>query len=59
MARLVAVLAPVRADPGPLLPLLVAKTANTIKAHLQSIYRKLGAARRREAVTLARERGIL
>ncbi|HKO83779.1 MAG TPA: LuxR C-terminal-related transcriptional regulator, partial [Actinomycetota bacterium] len=32
---------------------------NTIKAHMRSIYRKLDASRRREAVVRARERGIL
>jgi LuxR family transcriptional regulator, maltose regulon positive regulatory protein len=34
-------------------------SVNTIKAHLRSIYRKLDASRRREAVVRARERGIL
>jgi LuxR family maltose regulon positive regulatory protein len=34
-------------------------SVNTVKAHVRSIYRKLGAARRSEAVTLARSRGIL
>jgi LuxR family maltose regulon positive regulatory protein len=34
-------------------------SVNTIKAHLKSIYRKLGVTRRSEAVTHARERGIL
>jgi LuxR family maltose regulon positive regulatory protein len=32
---------------------------NTVKAHMRSIYRKLGAARRREAVVRAGERGLL
>ena len=34
-------------------------SVNTVKAHLKAIYRKLGAARRSEAVMLARKRGIL
>lgn len=34
-------------------------SVNTIKAHMRSIYRKLDASRRREAVIRARERGIL
>ncbi|WP_433829926.1 LuxR C-terminal-related transcriptional regulator [Actinoplanes sp. CA-015351] len=34
-------------------------SVNTIKAHLRSIYRKLGAARRREAVTHANGLGLL
>ncbi|HEX8348147.1 MAG TPA: LuxR C-terminal-related transcriptional regulator [Actinoplanes sp.] len=34
-------------------------SVNTIKAHMRSIYRKLDASRRREAVVQARERGIL
>jgi LuxR family maltose regulon positive regulatory protein len=34
-------------------------SVNTIKAHMRSIYRKLDASRRREAVVRARERGIL
>ncbi|OJF16256.1 LuxR transcriptional regulator [Couchioplanes caeruleus subsp. caeruleus] len=32
---------------------------NTVKAHLRSIYRKLNVARRREAVTHAREHGLI
>ncbi|MEU8241261.1 LuxR C-terminal-related transcriptional regulator [Actinoplanes missouriensis] len=34
-------------------------SVNTVKAHMRAIYRKLGAARRREAVLIARERGML
>ncbi|MEU4691516.1 LuxR C-terminal-related transcriptional regulator [Actinoplanes sp. NPDC023714] len=34
-------------------------SVNTIKAHLRSIYRKLGAARRREAVDRAAQAGLL
>ena len=34
-------------------------SVNTIKAHTRSIYAKLGASRRRDAVVLASERGIL
>jgi len=34
-------------------------TVNTVKAHLRSIYSKLGVSRRRAAVDLARRRGIL
>jgi LuxR family maltose regulon positive regulatory protein len=34
-------------------------SVNTVKAHLRSIYRKLDAVRRREAVTRAREDGLL
>jgi LuxR family transcriptional regulator, maltose regulon positive regulatory protein len=34
-------------------------SVNTVKAHMRSIYRKLGAGKRREAVTRARERGLL
>jgi LuxR family maltose regulon positive regulatory protein len=34
-------------------------SVNTVKAHMRSIYRKLGAARRREAVARAREWGLL
>jgi LuxR family maltose regulon positive regulatory protein len=34
-------------------------TVNTVKAHMRSIYRKLGAERRSEAVVHAREMGIL
>jgi LuxR family maltose regulon positive regulatory protein len=32
---------------------------NTLKSHLRSIYRKLGASSRREAVVQARSRGLL
>jgi LuxR family maltose regulon positive regulatory protein len=34
-------------------------SVNTVKAHMRSIYRKLGAARRREAVIRARQTGLL
>jgi LuxR family transcriptional regulator, maltose regulon positive regulatory protein len=34
-------------------------SVNTVKAHMRAIYRKLGAARRREAVARAREWGLL
>jgi LuxR family maltose regulon positive regulatory protein len=34
-------------------------SVNTVKAHLRSIYRKLGVTRRREAVVRARERGLI
>jgi LuxR family maltose regulon positive regulatory protein len=34
-------------------------SVNTVKAHMQSIYRKLGVARRSDAVAQARDRGIL
>jgi LuxR family maltose regulon positive regulatory protein len=34
-------------------------SVNTVKAHLRSIYRKLDASRRREAVVRARGLGIL
>jgi LuxR family maltose regulon positive regulatory protein len=34
-------------------------SVNTVKAHMRSIYRKLGAARRREAVVQARQNGLL
>ncbi|MBG0566407.1 LuxR C-terminal-related transcriptional regulator [Actinoplanes aureus] len=34
-------------------------SVNTIKAHMRAIYRKLGAARRNEAVMVARKTGIL
>ncbi|MBB2941264.1 LuxR family maltose regulon positive regulatory protein [Actinoplanes lutulentus] len=37
----------------------LAVSVNTIKAHLRSIYRKLGAARRREAVTRANNLNLL
>ena len=34
-------------------------SVNTVKVHIRSIYRKLGAVRRREAVVRARRRGLL
>jgi LuxR family maltose regulon positive regulatory protein len=34
-------------------------SANTVRAHLRSIYRKLGASRRREATVQARKQGLL
>jgi LuxR family maltose regulon positive regulatory protein len=34
-------------------------SVNTVKAHMRSIYRKLGAGRRREAVVVARQLGLL
>ncbi|MFF5078066.1 LuxR C-terminal-related transcriptional regulator [Actinoplanes sp. NPDC000266] len=34
-------------------------SVNTVKAHMRSIYRKLGAGRRREAVVQARQAGLL
>jgi len=34
-------------------------SVNTVKAHVRSIYAKLGASRRQDAVVLAFERGIL
>ena len=34
-------------------------SVNTVKAHMRAIYRKLGAARRREAVVRARQTGLL
>ncbi|GAA0511669.1 hypothetical protein Ade02nite_44720 [Paractinoplanes deccanensis] len=34
-------------------------SVNTVKTHMRSIYRKLGAARRREAVVRAQQRGLL
>lgn len=34
-------------------------SVNTVKAHMRAIYRKLGAARRREAVAVARQLGYL
>ncbi|SNY64298.1 LuxR C-terminal-related transcriptional regulator [Paractinoplanes atraurantiacus] len=34
-------------------------SVNTVKAHIRAIYRKLNATRRREAVTAARDRGLL
>jgi LuxR family maltose regulon positive regulatory protein len=34
-------------------------SVNTVKAHIRAIYRKLGAARRREAVVRARQTGLL
>jgi LuxR family maltose regulon positive regulatory protein len=34
-------------------------SVNTVKAHLRSIYRKLGVSRRRDAVIRAREWGLL
>lgn len=32
---------------------------NTVRAHLKSIHRKLGVSRRREAIAVARELGLL
>jgi LuxR family transcriptional regulator, maltose regulon positive regulatory protein len=32
---------------------------NTLKTHLRSVYRKLGVSSRRDAVTAARQRGLL
>src|SRR5690242_46708 len=34
-------------------------SVNTVKAHMRSIYRKLGVSRRRAAVDMARRRGML
>ena len=34
-------------------------SVNTVRTHIQGIYRKLGAASRREAITIARERQLL
>jgi LuxR family maltose regulon positive regulatory protein len=34
-------------------------SVNTVKAHMRSIYRKLGAGRRREAVVTARQTGLI
>ncbi|BCJ41086.1 transcriptional regulator [Actinoplanes ianthinogenes] len=34
-------------------------SVNTVKAHMRAVYRKLGASRRTEAVTLAQDRGLL
>jgi LuxR family maltose regulon positive regulatory protein len=34
-------------------------SVNTVKAHMRAVYRKLGASRRSQAVTLARDNGIL
>jgi LuxR family maltose regulon positive regulatory protein len=34
-------------------------SVNTVKAHMRSIYRKLGAGRRREAVVVSRQLGLL
>jgi LuxR family maltose regulon positive regulatory protein len=34
-------------------------SVNTVKAHMRSIYRKLGAGRRREAVVISRQLGLL
>ena len=34
-------------------------SVNTVKAHMRSIYRKLGAGRRREAVVQSRQLGLL
>lgn len=34
-------------------------SANTVKTHLRGIYRKLGVNRRRDAITVARQRGLL
>jgi LuxR family maltose regulon positive regulatory protein len=33
-------------------------SVNTVKTHLRGVYRKLGARSRRDAVTIARQRGI-
>ena len=38
---------------------LFVEFVNTVKAHMRSIYRKLGAGRRREAVVTARQLGLL
>ncbi|GAB3889773.1 hypothetical protein GCM10029964_060100 [Kibdelosporangium lantanae] len=32
---------------------------NTVKTHMRGIYRKLGVSQRRDAVSVARERGLL
>jgi LuxR family maltose regulon positive regulatory protein len=49
--------------PGPLSQREIAKalyvTPNTLKTHLRAVYRKLGAESRHDAVTRARERGLL
>ena len=34
-------------------------SVNTVKTHLRGIYRKLGVNRRRDAITVARQRGLL
>ncbi|MEU4221210.1 LuxR C-terminal-related transcriptional regulator [Actinoplanes sp. NPDC026623] len=34
-------------------------SVNTVKAHVRSIYRKLGVSRRREAIVQARNHGLL
>jgi LuxR family maltose regulon positive regulatory protein len=34
-------------------------SVNTVKAHMRSIYRKLGVSRRRDAVSVAYEHGLL
>jgi LuxR family maltose regulon positive regulatory protein len=34
-------------------------STNTVKAHMKSIYRKLGVGRRREAIAQARDQGLL
>jgi DNA-binding NarL/FixJ family response regulator len=38
---------------------LIGRTAETVKAHLQHVMAKLGAADRTEAVTVALRRGII
>jgi LuxR family maltose regulon positive regulatory protein len=34
-------------------------SVNTVKTHLRGIYRKLGVSRRRDAVVVARQRGLI
>jgi LuxR family maltose regulon positive regulatory protein len=34
-------------------------SVNTVKTHLRGIYRKLGVSHRRDAITVARQRGLL